>query len=412
MRAGFAVVLIAAAARGQGEVPVKAGDPAPNLTWTKVEASDPASGGPQSLTGQPTVLQFLRPVSANQNAIERWNQVAEQFSGKVNFVWIANEPEDTLLPWLKTHPVRGWLVLDPKEESFKAYGVDGGASVIIDSHGTIAGFGFTVPEEQQVQAVLNGSTGLVAGLQAEPQRMPEPEIPKKPDVPPSEEAYISPSHSDGTVDNHAPDFWVLRGFDLRAILSKVLETSTARIDLPASLDTNARYDVLLVPPSEVDPETMSRLMRESIEKYFHVSITQAIRPADVYVMTATEGKTPPPAKSEKERYAVGGFASSSDWVSSSTTPEELEEMGRKMMAVLNLMTATMFAETTPELCMGMEEGLNRPVVDATGLTGSYDFSLKGEPKSADEFMAILRDQLGLVLTPTQRSIEMTVVRPR
>ena len=53
----------------QVPAPLKAGDHAPNLTWTKVIASGPALGGPQSLFGQVTVLLFLRPVSHNEQAV-------------------------------------------------------------------------------------------------------------------------------------------------------------------------------------------------------------------------------------------------------------------------------------------------------------------------------------------------------
>jgi hypothetical protein len=45
------------------------------------------------------------------------------------------------------------------------------------------------------------------------------------------------------------------------------------------------------------------------------------------------------------------------------------------------------------------------------LSGVYDFKIQGEAQSTEEFLGMLRDQVGLVLTPTQRSIEVTVVRP-
>ena len=108
----------------QVPAPVKASDRAPNLTWTKIVASTAASGGPQSLFGQITAVLFLPPVSHNEETVSRWNALVEQFADNpVNFVWIANEKEESLAPFLKAHPVRGWMVLDPQEESYKAYGV-------------------------------------------------------------------------------------------------------------------------------------------------------------------------------------------------------------------------------------------------------------------------------------------------
>jgi hypothetical protein len=43
------------------------------------------------------VLLFLRPVSRNEQAVSSWNKLVEQFADKpVNFVWIANEAEESL----------------------------------------------------------------------------------------------------------------------------------------------------------------------------------------------------------------------------------------------------------------------------------------------------------------------------
>jgi hypothetical protein len=55
------VAIAAASMFGQVGAPVKAGDPAPNLTWTKIVASTPTSAGPQTPLGQTTVLLFPPP---------------------------------------------------------------------------------------------------------------------------------------------------------------------------------------------------------------------------------------------------------------------------------------------------------------------------------------------------------------
>jgi hypothetical protein len=56
---------LAAVAFGQTPMPVKAGDRAPGLSYTKIMQNGTGLGGPQSLFGQVTVLNFLRPVSIN-----------------------------------------------------------------------------------------------------------------------------------------------------------------------------------------------------------------------------------------------------------------------------------------------------------------------------------------------------------
>jgi hypothetical protein len=138
-------------------ITVQAGDPAPHLTWTKIVGSDPASGTPENFIGYSTVLLFLRPVSHNGQAVSAWNKLVEQFAGKpVNFVWIANETEESLIPFLKEHPVHGWMVLDPQDVSYKAYGVEGADGVLIDPRGVISGFTRLTPTQDQIQAALDG----------------------------------------------------------------------------------------------------------------------------------------------------------------------------------------------------------------------------------------------------------------
>jgi hypothetical protein len=95
-----------------------------------------------------------------------------------------------------------------------------------------------------------------------------------------------------------------RGFDLRALLSSIFNTSPVRIELPPALDNGARYDFVFVPPQPEDEEIINRQVRDGIEKYFHVTVTPEIRSMDVYVITAQKGKTPPP-KSESEAFGGG-----------------------------------------------------------------------------------------------------------
>jgi len=58
----------------------------------------------------------------------------------------------------------------------------------------------------------------------------------------------------------------------------------------------------------------------------------------------------------------------------------------------------------------LEDGLHRPIINETNLTSTYDFEIHGNARSTEEFLGMLRDQLGLVLTPEHRNVEMLVVR--
>jgi peroxiredoxin len=155
---------------GQAPSSVKAGDAAPKLTYSTIVASAGDSAGPENFAGRTTVLLFPGPVVVNKQEVAQWNELVERFADNgVNFVWIAKEKEESLVPFLATHPVRGWMVLDPGEESYKAYGVEGGAGVLIDSRGIIAGFTSLNPKGEQIQAVLDGSAVAVDGEASEDQ---------------------------------------------------------------------------------------------------------------------------------------------------------------------------------------------------------------------------------------------------
>jgi uncharacterized protein (TIGR03435 family) len=64
-----------------------------------------------------------------------------------------------------------------------------------------------------------------------------------------------------------------------------------------------------------------------------------------------------------------------------------------------------------EFCHLLEQGLDRLVVDETGLDGRYDIRLEDAQTSTAEFLERLRTELGFVLTPARRNVTMLVVRP-
>ena len=95
---------------------VKAGDLAPDIKFAKMLNAPVAGSWSQSnLSGQLTVLTFMPDTSHNPEIVELWNTEIKKFEGKpVQFVWITGEEEDTLLPWLDQHPIKGWVFLDPR----------------------------------------------------------------------------------------------------------------------------------------------------------------------------------------------------------------------------------------------------------------------------------------------------------
>jgi uncharacterized protein (TIGR03435 family) len=423
------VILLAvtvAAVFGQPPALIKAGDLAPNLVWTRILAG----GDPGSLFGHVTVIGFFPLMSRNESLVSHWNELVAKFASQpVRFIWIASESQPPLDPWLEKHAVRGCLLLDPPGDTAQAYGAEFGGA-IIDANGRVAGFTFMMPDERQIKAVQEGRAIAIKGdaddsemdailagravrLDSELHRTPVAE--GKPDVPPSYEVQISPSKTNGTSDSQGPGWWVQRGFDLKTVIARVYEKDPSRIILPDALEKQERYDFVLVPPHPMDQPAMHQLLQQAIEKHFHVSTTVESRPADVYVMTVLKGKTP---RAKTGDASLGG--GSTGWSSSEfviarphgggpPTSEMIREaLSNHKFAVMSEISAS--NTRMDGFRRVLEDGLERSVIDETNLNGVYDFAVHGNARSTEEFLCMLREQVGLLLTPEHRNIEMLVIR--
>jgi uncharacterized protein (TIGR03435 family) len=428
------LVIGVAAVFGGNSIPVKAGDLAPNIQWTKIlRSGGPGGNVPVSFAGQVTVLAFFPNLSANEKALARWNELVAKFAGQpVNFVMITSEVSPALDTWLEKHPVSGCLLLDPNEETPKAYGVEFAGDTLIGTDGRIAGFTFMLPDERQIQAVQQNKALAIKGdasdaqidqilagdlvrLDAEPHRMPAPE--GKPDIAPSYDVHIAPSTTKGTESSQGPDWFVQRGFDLKSILSQVWERDANRVILPASLENGNRFDFVLVPPHEITAGEARRLLRESIERYFHIAVAVESKPRDVFVMTAIKGKTPRPNTDEE---GVGGgslgwsgmaYAVPRSHDSAPPTIEELRKISEGASPSDSGLTELSASNSTmDDVRRCLETALKRPILDETGLTATYDIQVHGNARNTEEFLKLLADQQGILLTPAVRDVQMLVVR--
>lgn len=198
------------------------------------------------------------------------------------------------------------------------------------------------------------------------------------------------------------------------MIAKVYEQDLSRIILPEALQNEERYDFVLVPPHEMDAQAMRHLLQQAIERQFNVSASVESRAVDVYVMTAIEGKTPPANTGEASLgWSIGW--SSQDFILAMPRGggESTPEMLREAMSKLTLGAMSNIAARNTDMAdfrRALEDGLGRPIIDETKLDGSYDLVIHGNAHSTEEFLGMLRDQLGLVLTREHRNIEMLVIR--
>ena len=266
---------------------------------------------------------------------------------------------------------------------------------------------------------------------------------RKPDLPPSLEARITPARRSveaGPAGGSGPDYWVIEGAPLRPVLANLYDISEKRIDVETALDSQT-YDFVLVLPESVSRETMIRLMCESIEKQFQV--TRELRPMDVYVLTAPRGIRAHAAEEDFFGMAFGSFGYVEDsrnvprhgpgdfdlmeimnleMVPSETEPTP-EEALRAMRSLLVRMSQSSTrggvginsvndSLTMEELCQLLEGGLDRPVIDDTRLTGRYIVKVHTEVVDTRAFLRVLCDKLGLVVTSERRDVPVLIVRER
>ena len=416
-------------------VRLKAGDDAPNIEFTKVlHAQGTVQWSSANAFSQTTALVFLPLMSRNPQQVDLWNELVERFAARpVQLVLITKEPESTLLPWLAQHPMSGWLLYDPAGSTGRAYGLEMPNTVYIGTDRKIIAFshGF-VPRDEELNAVLDGrvrtepvkpdpaslrefaKNGKVL-LQAEPSRMPRLDD-NKPKFPPSYEVHITSSTTLGTTSTSAPDYWSVGGFDLKSIVAEAYGVDESRVDFRDAAAAGKRYDVALVLPQPEDHDAMMGRIQDALKQKFNLKIASEDEAMDVLVMTAPYG--PGPKLRPAEDSMGGGFISSFGTSfalpkGQQPTPETIEkaiEQQRASNGIAMLDNISVSGVTIEDFCKVLEKGLDRKVVDETHLTGHYDFNVVRGDRTRDGFFDMLREQLGLALTPEKRDVPMLVVR--
>jgi len=224
--------------------------------------------------------------------------------------------------------------------------------------------------------------------------------------------HVTQSHDPVEGGDYAgEDYWRLQGYTIKRMLAQMLDLNPIRIDLPASVDTEIRYDVSVVLHKPEDAASKRSLIRQGVEDYFHLTATKENRLRDVYVLTAPDRK--PPA-SNIDPLAGGGWFSSMSLTINADQDESPGDASHNIDAIIDIGIGGVPVD---EFCKMLERDLDRPIVNETKLDGKFDFEVKDPALSAQQrpkgdFVQRLRDQMGLVIAPAQRYVETTVYRLR
>jgi uncharacterized protein (TIGR03435 family) len=241
-------------------------------------------------------------------------------------------------------------------------------------------------------------------------RMPRPNK-YRPEVPPSFALHVSQSQGEVRGNYGGDDFKALRGYTLKEAVTYLYGVSPIRVLLPASLNNSKRYDFSIVLPAPEDWETMKVRMQQGLLDYFNLCATRENRSEEVYLVTALPGRTPPLIN----RHVAGSMAfgsSRSVQFTSDSGDNSAKVLGGVKPLSVSALSGISLDGTADEFCRTLEEIVDRPVVNETNLEGDFKFRLERGKGSANDFLERLRDQLGLIITPAVRNVEIIVFDSR
>jgi uncharacterized protein (TIGR03435 family) len=189
------------------------------------------------------------------------------------------------------------------------------------------------------------------------------------------------------------------------MIATVYNIDPSCVDIPDALNGGKRYDFVLVLPKEESDEAINGLIKQGIKKHFQLTMNFEAHLMDVFVLTAPDGADPSMKVSNEDPHISLESASMSFQVKKGTGNPETDLRDASIIGI------TAAENSMKEFCNVLEKGLNRPVIDETGLKGRYDFEVRGDIHTTDEFLQALRERLGLVLTPKRQKVKMLAVRP-
>ena len=148
--------------------------------------------------------------------------------------------------------------------------------------------------------------------------------------------------------------------------------------------------------------------RQGVQAHFHVSATRETIALDAYVVTASNGK-PPTVKRRAGHISLG--LSSVEFQVSRVAGEPDAFTDPPKAVAIDTIRGISVEGTIDDFCRRLEATLDRPVVDETKLDGEFRFKVKASENEKNDFLDRLRDQLGLVIAPAQRNVEILALRP-
>jgi uncharacterized protein (TIGR03435 family) len=360
------------------------GTPAPPLDTLKLlQAPLGARADWASLKDKVVVLEFWATwCSPCVASLPHLNQLVESLDpAKFQFISIDDEDLKAVQTFLTRKKMSGWVGLDASGGVFHQYEVESRpTTIIVDGNGKIV----AVTEIDSVntadlQAVAEGKNVAFKPTM----EITETSAPSSPDVEHSLFAVSVSKASPGAkmaIAKHPPTGTDLLGQDADSLITGVFDVfGSYRYVLKDPLP-EGRYD-LRVNSVDVPQTAIDSVVQQAVLAALHLQIQPKTLTKPAYILRATDASKKllnPSASTHavKRGYWNGKFL---------------------------LMNGTM-----DDLAYVLATGLENPVLNETGIDGTYDARFEVAGGDVDSLNAVLKETLGLELVPGNQEMSITV----
>lgn len=335
-----------------------------------------------SLKGKVVVLEFWATwCSPCVASLPHLNQLVGSLDpAKFQFISIDDEDLKAVQTFLTRKKIAGWVGVDPSGRVFAAYGINSRpTTIIVDRNGKIA----AVTEIDSVsaadlQAVAKGEkvafkpvSEIVAASGASSLGTERPLF----------AVSVSKAAANEKVSyvNHPPTGTDFLGNDADGLITNVFDTFENRYVLKDQLP-DGRYDLRM---SFVDvPHAVSALaVQQAVLSALHLQIQPRTVTKPAYILRATDASKKLLSPSASTRAVKRGY-----W-----------------HGIFILMNGTM-----DDLAYVLATGLENPVINETGINGTFDARFKVAGGDIASLNAVLKDTLGLELVLGNQEASVTV----
>ncbi|QCR23880.1 TIGR03435 family protein [Pontibacter sp. SGAir0037] len=365
----------------------KPGEAAPPLKLTTVlQATGNLEQNIKSLQGQVVVLEFwatwCAPCIA---AMPHLNELSAKYKGKsIQFISITDETDAKAKEFLKKKRINGWVGIDGDKAMHDAYEVQSiPFTVVIGSNGTVLGY----PESKELsEEMLNKA--LAGQLLQEPTPLTVYTPPTATAIKAAQPLYelsLRPSASKGMANMVSTTHYKTTGAKALDILKIAFDATQKQVDVTATLPEE-NFDVVATNPGKDTPAWAWRdQLQGMLQDIWELNVRLEQREMEVYELVTTSAAS-------KRLQAAG--------------PEEKysqQSFDKGILIGRNTGMAT--------LAKNLQDVFGFPVLDATSLTGNYNYNLYYDEHKPESLLTFMEKEMGLTLRKVKRPVELLVVAP-